>query len=126
MATQEKKKNPKKEKKKVIVPKYYGGTDTRKLPKVPAALIKDLKNLEGFVMSPQQREAYLSAIIAGLIPDKFGLEAGIELKIKAIAELNKMDAQKALIQGDKTEENQINNATELLFKIKKASEGIDK
>ena len=118
MATQEKKKNPKKEKKKVIVPKYYGGTDTRKLPKIPAALIKDLKNLEGFVMSPQQREAYLSAIIAGLIPDKFGLEAGVELKIKAIAELNKMDAQ--------TEENQINNATELLFKIKKASGDINK
>ena len=86
---------PKKEKQvkeKKVIPKYYAGTEVRKLPKVPKGLLKDLTNLEANIMTPQQRKAYLSAIILGLIPDKFGLEAGLDQKLKAIAELNKMDS----------------------------------
>ena len=85
-----KKEKPSKEKK--VIPKYYAGTEVRKLPKVPKGLLKDLTNLEANIMTPQQRKAYLSAIILGLIPDKFGLEAGLDQKLKAIAELNKMDS----------------------------------
>lgn len=85
-----KKEKPSKEKK--VIPKYYAGTEVRKLPKVPKGLLKDLTNLEANIMTPQQRKAYLSAIVLGLIPDKFGLEAGLDQKLKAIAELNKMDS----------------------------------
>lgn len=85
-----KKEKPTKEKK--IIPKYYAGTEVRKIPKVPSGLLKDLTNLEASIMTAQQRKAYLTAIIMGLIPDKFGLEVGIDQKLKAIAELNKMDS----------------------------------
>lgn len=85
-----KKEKPSKEKK--VIPKYYAGTEVRKLPKIPKGLLKDLTNLEANIMTPQQRKAYLSAIVLGLIPDKFGLEAGLDQKLKAIAELNKMDS----------------------------------
>lgn len=84
-----KKEKPTKEKK--IIPKYYAGTDIRKLPKVPKAFMTDLSKLEANIMTPSQRKAYLTAIIMGLIPDKFGLEVGVDQKLKAIAELNKMD-----------------------------------
>lgn len=86
-----KKEKPSKEKK--VIPKYYAGTEVRKLQKVPKGLLKDLTNLEANIMTPQQRKAYLSAIVLGLIPDKFGLEAGLDQKLKAIAELNKMDSE---------------------------------
>lgn len=85
----QKKEKPSKEKK--VIPKYYGGTNIRKLPKVPKAFMTDLSKLEATIMTPQQRKAYLSAIVMGLIPDKFGLEVGVDQKLKAIAELNKMD-----------------------------------
>lgn len=85
----QKKEKPSKEKK--VITKYYGGTNIRKLPKVPKAFMADLSKLEATIMTPQQRKAYLSAIVMGLIPDKFGLEVGVDQKLKAIAELNKMD-----------------------------------
>ena len=85
----QKKEKPSKEKK--VIPKYYGGTNIRKLPKVPKGFMSDLSKLEASIMTPQQRKAYLSAIVMGLIPDKFGLEVGVDQKLKAIAELNKMD-----------------------------------
>lgn len=88
----QKKEKPSKEKKEPkVIPKYYAGTNVRKLPKIPKALLKDLTNMEDLIMTPQQRKAYLTAIVMGLIPDKFGLEVGIDQKLKAIAELNKMD-----------------------------------
>ncbi|MGM9969799.1 MAG: hypothetical protein ACI35S_05320 [Anaeroplasma sp.] len=120
----QKKKNSKKEKN--IIPKYYAGTDARKLPKVPKAMLTDLKDMEKLVMSPEQREALLSAIALGLIPDKFGLEAGLDQKIKAIAELNKMQLAKSQFDQEEKENEQISSATDFLFAIKKASGGINK
>lgn len=95
----QKKEKPSKEKK--VIPKYYAGTNVRKLPKIPKALLKDLTNMEDLVLTPQQRKAYLTAIVMGLIPDKFGLEVGIDQKLKAIAELNRMDSDS---DGDETVE----------------------
>jgi hypothetical protein len=91
VAATRKKEKPSKEKK--IIPKYYAGTDIRKLPKIPKNMLNDLTQLETSIMTPQQRKAYLTMIVLGLITDKFGLEVGVDQKIKAIAELNKMDLE---------------------------------
>lgn len=93
MPLEKKNKEKEKSKKKTVIPKYYAGTEVRKLPKAPKGMLKDLKDMETLIMSPEQRRAYLSAIALGLVPDKFGLEAGLDQKIKAISELNRMDSE---------------------------------
>lgn len=98
----QKKEKPSKEKK--VIPKYYGGTNIRKLPKVPKAVVKDLTNLQGLTMTPEQQEAYLTAIILGFVPDKFGLEAGLDQKIKAMAMLREVQKSKSLIDDEQSED----------------------
>ncbi len=87
-----KKKKPQKEKK--VIPKYYAGTEVRKLPKVPKVALKDLDKLKGLTMTLEQQEAYLTAIVLGFVPDKFGLEAGIDQKLKAMAMLKEVQKAK--------------------------------
>lgn len=97
-----KKEKPSKEKK--VIPKYYAGTDVRKLPKVPKSAINDLNNLQGLTMTPEQQEAYLTAIVMGFVPDKFGLEAGLEHKLKALAMLQTLQKNKNQVLDEKEEE----------------------
>lgn len=66
----------------------YGETKIEKLIKCPKGLLTDLDKIPS--LTPEQMEKYLSAIVLGLIPDKFGLEVGADTKIKAIAELSKL------------------------------------
>lgn len=109
-----KKEKPVKEKK--VIPKYYAGTEVRKLPKVPKAAIKDLNNLKGLTMTPEQQEAYLTAVIMGFVPDKFGLEAGLDQKLKALAMLKEI--QKA--NSQQQEETDSEEADDYLSSLRDA------
>lgn len=90
-AAHSKKEKTTKEKK--VIPKYYVGTEVRRLPKVPKAALTDLNNLKGLSMTPEQQEAFLTAIIMGFVPDKFGLEAGLDHKLKALTMLKDLQTQ---------------------------------
>lgn len=120
-----KKEKLKKEKNKEIIDRCYVGTNIRKLPKVPKALFNDLVKMENLKMTPSQIEAYLSAIVLGLVTDKFGLEVGADTKIKALAELNKMQLAKSQMSQEDQEAKEIDAATDILFAVKKASGGMD-
>ena len=109
-----KKEKPVKEKK--VIPKYYAGTEVRKLPKVSKAAIKDLNNLKGLTMTPEQQEAYLTAVIMGFVPDKFGLEAGLDQKLKALAMLKEI--QKA--NSQQQEETDLEEADDYLSSLRDA------
>ena len=98
----QKKEKPSKEKK--VIPKYYAGTNVRKLPKIPKAVVNDLTNLKGLTMTPEQQEAYLTAIILGFVPDKFGLEAGIDQKLKAMAMLKEVQKAKNAVDAEQDED----------------------
>ena len=109
-----KKEKPVKEKK--VIPKYYAGTEVRKLPKVSKAAIKDLNKLKGLTMTPEQQEAYLTAVIMGFVPDKFGLEAGLDQKLKALAMLKEI--QKA--NSQQQEETDLEEADDYLSSLRDA------
>lgn len=98
----QKKEKPSKEKK--VISKYYAGTNVRKLPKIPKAAVNDLTNLKGLTMTPEQQEAYLTAIILGFVPDKFGLEAGIDQKLKAMAMLKEVQKAKNAVDAEQDED----------------------
>lgn len=107
---------PKKEKlvkEKKVIPKYYAGTEVRKLPKVPKSAINDLNNLQGLTMTPEQQEAYLTAIVMGFVPDKFGLEAGLDHKLKALAMLQTIQKNRSQVLEEQEEDENDDYLTSL-------------
>lgn len=106
-----KKEKPSKEKK--VIPKYYAGTEVRKLPKVPKSAINDLNNLQGLTMTPEQQEAYLTAIVMGFVPDKFGLEAGLDHKLKALAMLQTIQKNRSQVLEEQEEDENDDYLTSL-------------
>lgn len=107
---------PKKEKQvkeKKVIPKYYAGTEVRKLPKVPKSAINDLNNLQGLTMTPEQQEAYLTAIVMGFVPDKFGLEAGLDHKLKALAMLQTIQKNRSQVLEEQEEDENDDYLTSL-------------
>ncbi len=87
-SVRKKRKSPQKEKK--IIPKYYAGTDVRKLPKIPKLLLNDLSKIGLSSLTEDQIKGFLSAVVVGAITDKFGLEASLDTRIKAAQELTKI------------------------------------
>lgn len=122
-----KKKKIDKKEKKAIIPKYYAGTNVRKLPKVPKAALNDLsKNLEHLTMTEDQMQGYLTAIILGFVPDKFGLEAGIDVKLKAMSMLTALRKEK-MDSVDSEESKKNDELIEALAKAlgERKIEGVD-
>ncbi len=83
-----KRKTPQKEKK--VIPKHYAGTEVKKLPKLTKALLNDFTKLGTNSLNEDQIKGFLSAVVAGAITDKFGLEASLDTRIKAAQELTKI------------------------------------
>lgn len=111
-----KKEKPTKEKK--IIPKYYAGTNITKLPKIPKTMLKDIEEVQ--LLTGEQLEKYLTAMAMGLIPDRFGLEASFDSRIKAFKELINLQNAKQLQTKRDDEAEQITNATEIVFRVKQA------
>ena len=106
-------KKEKQVKAKKVIPKYYAGTEVRKLPKVPKSAINDLNNLQGLTMTPEQQEAYLTAIVMGFVPDKFGLEAGLDHKLKALAMLQTIQKNRSQVLEEQEEDENDDYLTSL-------------
>lgn len=112
------KKTPKKEKEttREIKPKYYSGTKIEKLKRVPKGYLNDLNNVEA--LTPEQLEKYYSAIILGLIPDRFGLEVSIDEKLKAAKGLSELRQNKLKEQAIQNMEEQEAFAIDFVIKQK--------
>lgn len=107
-----KRKTPQKEKK--IIPKHYAGTDIKKLPKITKALLNDFTKLGTQSLNEEQIKGFLSAVVAGAITDKFGLEASLDTRIKAAQELTKIiQSKKNLDDNDDFSEDNGNFMQEL-------------
>jgi len=113
-----KEKTPKKEKKEIeILPKHYTGTNIRKLPKIPKAYLKDLSKVEP--ITTEQLESYLTAMLLGAIPDRFGLEVSADTKMKAAKSLMDLREIKLREQTIQSEEDLSNIAIEFVVKQKR-------
>lgn len=107
-----KRKSMQKEKK--IIPKHYAGTDVRKLPKLTKPLLNDFTNLGKSSLNEDQIKGFLSAVVAGAITDKFGLEASLDTRIKAAQELTKiLQSNKHSDEDEDTNEEKGNFMKEL-------------
>ncbi len=103
-SSSKKRKTPQKEKK--IIPKHYAGTEVKKLPKLTKALLNDFTKLGTTSLNEDQIKGFLSAVVAGAITDKFGLEASLDTRIKAAQELTKIiQSNKHDDDDDMNEEN---------------------
>ena len=102
---------------KEILSKHYTGTNIRKLPKVPKAYLKDLAKIEP--ITTEQLESYLTAMLLGVIPDRFGLEVTADTKMKAAKSLMDLREIKLREQSMQTEEDLSNIAIEFVVKQKK-------
>lgn len=102
---------------KEILSKHYTGTNIRKLPKVPKAYLKDLEAIEP--ITTEQLESYLTAMLLGVIPDRFGLEVTADTKMKAAKSLMDLREIKLREQSMQTEEDLSNIAIEFVVKQKK-------
>ena len=121
-----KRENPSKEKKektlegKKIKPKYYGGTNIEKLPKVPKKYLDDLRNVEP--LSPDDLEKYYTAVILGIIPDRFGLDTSIDTKLKAAKGLTELREAKLREQTVANEAEQEIFACDFVLKQKQQAD----
>lgn len=94
-ASKEKKKSPQKKKSssKKIIPKNNAGDDVILLAKSKyKQTIKLINAVE--MITPEQQEQLLLSIALGLVPDKFGLEAGLDTRLKALDQLQKLQQNK--------------------------------
>lgn len=121
-----KKENPSKEKKektlegKKIKSKYYAGTNVEKLPKVPKKYLDDLRNVEP--LSPDDLEKYYTAVILGIIPDRFGLDTSIDTKLKAAKGLTELREAKLREQTVANEAEQEIFACDFVLKQKQQAD----
>lgn len=123
----EKKEKPPKEKKapktlegKKIKNKYYGGTNIEKLPKVPKKYLEDIRKVEP--LSPDDLEKYYTAVILGIVPDRFGLETSIDTKLKAVKGLTELREAKLREQTVVNEQEQEVFACDFVLKQKKQAD----
>lgn len=117
------KKAPKKEsdkEKKIIKDKYYAGTNIEKLPKIPKKYIEDIMSIE--TLTSEQLEKYYTAIILGIVPDRFGLEISIADKLKAAKGLTELREAKLKEQAIMNEEEQEVFAIDFVIKQKKQAD----
>lgn len=121
-----KKENPSKEKKektlegKKIKSKYYAGTNVEKLPKVPKKYLEDIRNVEP--LSPEDLEKYLTAVILGIVPDRFGLEVSQDTKLKAVKGLTELREAKLREQTVVNEQEQEVFACDFVIKQKQQAD----
>ena len=55
-------------------------------------------------ITDEQQENYLMAIAMGLVPDRFGLDAGLDTRLKALDQLNKIRQAKQKEATDSSDE----------------------
>lgn len=55
-------------------------------------------------ITDEQQEQYLMAIAMGLVPDRFGLDAGLDTRLKALDQLNKIRQAKQKEATDTSDE----------------------
>ena len=121
-----KKENPSKEKEKKtlegkkIKSKYYAGTNVEKLPKVPKKYLEDIRNVEP--LSPEDLEKYLTAVILGIVPDRFGLEVSQDTKLKAVKGLTELREAKLREQTVVNEQEQEVFACDFVIKQKQQAD----
>lgn len=121
-----KRENPPKEKKektlegKKIKTKYYAGTNVEKLPKVPKKYLDDLRNVEP--LSPEDLEKYYTAVILGIVPDRFGLEVSVDTKLKAVKGLSELREAKLREQAVMNEAEQETFACDFVIKQKQQAD----
>ena len=113
-----KRENPSKEKK--IKSKYYAGTNVEKLPKIPKKYLDDLRAVEA--LSPDDLEKYYTAVILGIIPDRFGLEASVDTKLKAAKGLTELREAKLREQTVVNEQEQEVFACDFVIKQKQQAD----
>jgi DNA polymerase/3'-5' exonuclease PolX len=117
--------NPKKEnasKEKKVKPKYYAGTKVEKLPKVPKKYMEDIMNVEA--LSPEQLEKFYTAIALGLIPDRFGMEASLDTRLKAMKGIQEIREAKLREQTEMNAEQQELFAIDFVHKQKKQADDL--
>lgn len=116
--------NPKKEKptkEKKVKDKYYAGTNVEKLPKIPKKYIQDLESIEA--LTPEQLEKYYTAVILGIIPDRFGLEVSVDSKLKAAKGLMDLRENKLKEQVISNEQEEVALAIDFVIKQKEQVDG---
>ena len=95
----EKEKSTKKEKEKNLPKASNSGKYTGELKTVSKdikAIIKDIGKVPK--LDQEEIEKLLQAIALGLIPDRFGMEASLDTRVKALTELNKMREEKVPLE----------------------------
>ena len=110
-ASKEKKKSPQKKKStspKKVIPKNYAGDDVILLAKSKYNKTIELINAVEMI-TPEQQEQLLLSIALGLVPDKFGLEAGLDTRLKALDQLQKLQQAKRL--NEQSQEGDDNEVT---------------
>lgn len=125
-AENSKRENPSKEKEKKtlegkkIKTKYYAGTNVEKLPKVPKKYLEDIRNVEP--LSPDDLEKYYTAVILGIVPDRFGLEVSVDTKLKAVKGLTELREAKLREQTVVNEQEQEVFACDFVIKQKQQAD----
>ena len=109
-----KKEKPSKEKK--IKSKFYAGTNVERLPKIPKRYMEDIMNLEA--LTPEQLEKYYTAIALGLIPDRFGMEASLDTRLKAMKGIQEIRENRLKEQAEMNAEQQELFAIDFVIKQK--------
>ena len=98
-ADKEKKKSPQKKKTKKttegkkIIPKKGTADEAILIAKSRYKKTLEVINVVENI-TPEQHEQFLLAIAMGLVPDKFGLEAGLDTRLKALDQYQKLQQQK--------------------------------
>lgn len=116
----QKKENALKEKN--IKPKYYAGTKVERLPKIPKKYMDDIMKVEA--LSPEQLEKFYTAIALGLIPDRFGMEASLDTRLKAMKGIQEIREAKLREQTEMNAEQQELFAIDFVLKQKKQADDL--
>lgn len=99
-----KKEKPTKEKK--VIPKRAAGNDLEPIKKKQKAMLDIINSVD--LLSGEQQEQFLLAIAYGLVPDKFGIEAGLDTRLKAFEQFQKLQQAKRLNeQSQDSDDNEV-------------------
>lgn len=115
-----KKENASKEKK--VKPKFYAGTKVEKLPRVPKKYMDDIMSVEA--LTPEQLEKYYTAIALGLVPDRFGMEASLDTRLKAMKGIQEIRENRLREQTELNAEQQELFAIDFVLKQKKQADDL--
>ena len=79
-------------------------------------VIKDFAKVP--IATNEDLEKMLTAIAFGIIPDRFGLEAGLDTRLKALDQIAKLKALAIENKNGNDEHQQISDATNIVFRAR--------